>query len=155
MEKEKEKSLVHTKPMNPLKYQWLPLNSPVFQFMFHALGLTTNPPRSSVPCGNDRGGPVFQAEPLSRPGTMKLTSGEPLTEKPDSMKKIGIKLMATVSLIITAALAATPLAGYATPEVVAWGNNGSGQTDIPSGLTNVVAIAAGTNHSLIRSHAKR
>jgi len=61
------------------------------------------------------------------------------------MKKIGIKLMATVSLIITAALAATPLAGYATPEVVAWGNNGSGQTDIPSGLTNVVAIAAGTN----------
>jgi subtilase family serine protease len=32
--------------------------------------------------------------------------------------------------------------------VVAWGNNDYHQTNVPSGLTNVVAIAAGQNHSL-------
>ena len=32
--------------------------------------------------------------------------------------------------------------------VVAWGDNGYGQTDVPGGLSNVVAIAAGEYHSL-------
>ena len=32
--------------------------------------------------------------------------------------------------------------------VVAWGNDDYGQTDVPPGLTNVVAIAAGNSHSL-------
>jgi hypothetical protein len=32
--------------------------------------------------------------------------------------------------------------------LLGWGNNYSGQTGIPAGLTNVTAIAAGTNHSL-------
>src|SRR5204863_5624930 len=32
--------------------------------------------------------------------------------------------------------------------VVAWGNNNSGQTKVPSDLTNAVAIAAGAYHSL-------
>ncbi|HMX29772.1 MAG TPA: RCC1 domain-containing protein, partial [Blastocatellia bacterium] len=32
--------------------------------------------------------------------------------------------------------------------VVAWGNNVSGQTTIPGGLSNVTAIAAGDFHSL-------
>jgi len=32
--------------------------------------------------------------------------------------------------------------------VVGWGDNGQGQTDVPSGLSNVVAIAAGDGHSL-------
>jgi hypothetical protein len=32
--------------------------------------------------------------------------------------------------------------------VVGWGSNTDGQTNIPSGLSNVVAIAAGENHSL-------
>src|SRR5688572_15379800 len=32
--------------------------------------------------------------------------------------------------------------------VVAWGGNHSGQTDVPPGLTNVIAIAAGRSHSL-------
>ena len=32
--------------------------------------------------------------------------------------------------------------------VVAWGDNGDGQTTVPSGLSNVVAIAAGGYHSL-------
>lgn len=33
--------------------------------------------------------------------------------------------------------------------VLAWGDNGSGQTNIPSGLTNVICVAAGTAHSLV------
>jgi hypothetical protein len=32
--------------------------------------------------------------------------------------------------------------------VVAWGNNSSGQTNVPSGLTSVVAVAGGVFHSL-------
>jgi alpha-tubulin suppressor-like RCC1 family protein len=32
--------------------------------------------------------------------------------------------------------------------VVAWGNNDYGQTDVPVGLGNVVAIAAGDSHNL-------
>jgi hypothetical protein len=32
--------------------------------------------------------------------------------------------------------------------VVAWGNNLSGQTNVPVGLTHVVAVAAGVNHSI-------
>ena len=32
--------------------------------------------------------------------------------------------------------------------MVAWGRNDGGQTDVPSGLSNVVAIAAGGYHSL-------
>lgn len=32
--------------------------------------------------------------------------------------------------------------------VVAWGENGSGQTDVPAGLDDVMAIAAGGDHSL-------
>lgn len=31
--------------------------------------------------------------------------------------------------------------------VVAWGYNGNGETDVPVGLTNVTAVAAGANHS--------
>ena len=32
--------------------------------------------------------------------------------------------------------------------MIAWGDNGYGQTNLPGGLTNVVAIAAGWDHSL-------
>lgn len=32
--------------------------------------------------------------------------------------------------------------------VIAWGNNDSGQTDVPADATNVIAVAAGWNHSL-------
>jgi alpha-tubulin suppressor-like RCC1 family protein len=35
-----------------------------------------------------------------------------------------------------------------TAQVVAWGDNSYGQTDVPPGLTNVVAVAAGGGHSL-------
>ncbi|MCL5095995.1 MAG: RCC1 domain-containing protein [Candidatus Omnitrophica bacterium] len=35
----------------------------------------------------------------------------------------------------------------AESEVVAWGLNDYGQTNVPSGLSNVVAVAAGRTHS--------
>jgi len=38
-----------------------------------------------------------------------------------SMNKISIKLLAHVSLIITATVVGTPLASHAAPEVAAWG----------------------------------
>src|SRR5688572_22173129 len=46
------------------------------------------------------------------------------------------------------------LLGFATPgwaqngTVIAWGDNRHGQTDVPSGLSNVLAIAAGEWHNL-------
>ena len=40
------------------------------------------------------------------------------------------------------------LALTAEGRVVAWGSNDVGQTNVPSGLSNVVAIAAGDHHSL-------
>lgn len=41
-----------------------------------------------------------------------------------------------------------PLAGQAFTRVIAWGDNSTGQADVPAGLTNVVAVAGGLNHSL-------
>ena len=40
---------------------------------------------------------------------------------------------------------------YAASEVVGWRLNSSGQTTIPSGLSNVVAIATGYSHRLART----
>lgn len=40
------------------------------------------------------------------------------------------------------------LGTFTTTNVVAWGDNNSGQTSVPGGLTNVTAVAAGTGHSL-------
>ena len=45
-------------------------------------------------------------------------------------------------------LAATYGVGGAAGMVVAWGSNSSGQTNVPAGLTNVVAIAAGSFFSM-------
>ena len=38
--------------------------------------------------------------------------------------------------------------GHAAGTVVAWGDNGSGQSSVPPGLTNITAVAAGSTHSL-------
>jgi len=76
---------------------------------------------------------------------MKRTSAERLTEKPNSMKQISAKLLASLSLTITVIVASSPLTGHAASEVVAWGIWSA--TNVPSGLSNVVAIAAG-GHSL-------
>lgn len=37
---------------------------------------------------------------------------------------------------------------HANGTVAAWGNNNDGQSDVPMGLTNVIAIDGGSNHSL-------
>ncbi len=55
---------------------------------------------------------------------------------------------ARVALFCAVTVAGPPLAGQLASEVVAWGNNEHGQTDVPGGLSNVVAIAAGSTHSL-------
>ncbi|MEK7685682.1 MAG: hypothetical protein AAB466_09695, partial [Verrucomicrobiota bacterium] len=64
------------------------------------------------------------------------------------MKKISARLFTSVLLIITVAVAGTPLAGHAASEVAARDWNLSGLTNVPSGLSNVVAVAAGGFHSL-------
>jgi hypothetical protein len=46
-------------------------------------------------------------------------------------------------------LASPPQAAATAPEVVAWDAFGSGNTEVPSGLSNVVAIAVGSEHSLV------
>ncbi len=55
-----------------------------------------------------------------------------------------------VSCVLVLAVTFGTSSGTSMPvgEVVGWGDNFSGQTNIPSGLTNAVAIAAGGNHSL-------
>ena len=64
------------------------------------------------------------------------------------MKKINPQLLATVSWIVTVTLTGTPLAGHGAAEIVAWGDNSSSQTNVPGGLSHVVAIAAGNRSSL-------
>ncbi|MEI7730549.1 MAG: hypothetical protein WCO56_13320 [Verrucomicrobiota bacterium] len=53
-----------------------------------------------------------------------------------------------VRMIIALLIPIMSITGYAQNQVVAWGNNANGQTDVPNGLTNVVAIKAGYHHSL-------
>src|SRR3974390_3190359 len=55
-------------------------------------------------------------------------------------------VLATAALLLITAAATHSFAAGGT--VFAWGDNGAGQTNVPTGLTNVVAIAAGDYHSL-------
>ena len=49
---------------------------------------------------------------------------------------------------MTVTVGGPPLARHSAREVVAWGDNPEGQTDVPSGLSNLVGIAAGGYHSV-------
>jgi alpha-tubulin suppressor-like RCC1 family protein len=71
------------------------------------------------------------------------------------MEKIGLRYFAGVSLILAVSLAGIPLGGHAAQEVVAWGRNSTGQTIVPDDLSNVVAIAAGGDHTLALTAAGR
>jgi alpha-tubulin suppressor-like RCC1 family protein len=53
-----------------------------------------------------------------------------------------------VSALVFCALGMVSHAQIGESQVVAWGSNSSGQTNLPPGLTNVVAIAAGASHAL-------
>ena len=46
------------------------------------------------------------------------------------------------------ALSLTAARSYAGVSVVAWGDNSYGQTNVPAGLSNVVAVSAGGYHNL-------
>lgn len=58
------------------------------------------------------------------------------------MRRLGVVLLAGVLGLLTVPVA--PAANY----VVAWGDNSSGQTNVPVGLSNVVSVAAGSLQSL-------
>jgi hypothetical protein len=51
-------------------------------------------------------------------------------------------------LRVATLLSAFALPTHAAAQVVAWGDNSLGQTKVPEGLSNVVAIAGGIYHSL-------
>jgi len=55
---------------------------------------------------------------------------------------------AGLSNVVAMAASSYTLALRADGTVVAWGYNSSGQTNVPAGLNNVVAIAAGNSHSV-------
>jgi len=63
-----------------------------------------------------------------------------------------IALFSDILWIVGAVITSTPMVDAAAVDVVAWGPNeyanGYGQKDVPIGLTNVVAIAAGFSHNL-------
>jgi alpha-tubulin suppressor-like RCC1 family protein len=56
--------------------------------------------------------------------------------------------MIKILLIAAGVLAGAPFGAEAATRVMAWGSNDTGQTNVPSGLTNVIAIAAGFGHGL-------
>src|SRR6266404_4354281 len=61
------------------------------------------------------------------------------------MKSLPGRTVGTLALILTASLIGGPVSSQAD-QVVSWGDNFCGQTNVPPGLTNVVAIAAGARH---------
>src|SRR5262245_60524287 len=52
----------------------------------------------------------------------------------------------STTLIFFAAMSTTVLAQSGS--VIAWGDNSYGQTNLPSGLSNIVTLAAGANHTV-------
>jgi alpha-tubulin suppressor-like RCC1 family protein len=60
-----------------------------------------------------------------------------------TMQKTWHKLLGSVSLISSLSLFCSSWSSRAVQQVFAWGDNSSGRTNLPSGLTNVVAVAAG------------
>src|SRR5438477_11824818 len=59
---------------------------------------------------------------------------------------IGSRMALVYAFIISLSFAHPACRGAAI--VAAWGSNAYGQTNVPPGLTNVVAVAAGPYHSL-------
>ena len=55
-----------------------------------------------------------------------------------------------ILLVAALCLGLAPQAAQAVSVLVAWGDNTAGQTNVPLGLTNVLAIAAGGSNCLVR-----
>ena len=56
--------------------------------------------------------------------------------------------LVAVAMVVAGAVSATPAAAADSLDVVAWGWNIAGQSQVPDELTGVTAIAAGGTHSL-------
>lgn len=59
-----------------------------------------------------------------------------------------VRFLVPITWWITLVVTNLPLVSHGNSEVIAWGYNNAGQTNVPSNLSNVVAIAAGSYHSL-------
>ena len=99
-------------------------------------GITNVPPTATNVVSISSGWTFHMA--LRGDGTV-VTWGYALTGAPTSLSNV---------VAIAAGGHQFCLALMADGTVVAWGYNGQGQTNVPSGLTNVVAVAAGLDHSL-------
>ena len=66
-------------------------------------------------------------------------------------RRVGEAVLLSVGVLAVVALCGAPARGASSPatagSLVAWGNNGSGQTDVPAG-SDFTAIAAGDGHSV-------
>ena len=60
---------------------------------------------------------------------------------------VGLLAAGLFVAVVPAGVAAQD-AGTSPTGVVAWGDSSGGQTAVPAGLTNVIAVAAGQDHSL-------
>jgi alpha-tubulin suppressor-like RCC1 family protein len=82
-------------------------------------------------------------------GYKGIATGSPTTNSPYTSS--GIVTISGQVLTNVKAIAAGPFFSLVLKNdgtVVAWGDNGAHQTDVPGGLSNVVAIAAGDNYCL-------
>jgi hypothetical protein len=61
---------------------------------------------------------------------------------------IGAALAASVMAVVLASPASTAQTTVPAGTPLGWGENFFGQTDVPSGLTDVVAVAGGYHHTL-------
>jgi hypothetical protein len=61
---------------------------------------------------------------------------------------IGAALAASVMAVVLASPASTAQTTVQAGTPLGWGQNLSGQTDVPSGLTGVIDVAGGDDHSL-------
>jgi alpha-tubulin suppressor-like RCC1 family protein len=75
-------------------------------------------------------------------------SGE--TSRTLSVTNVQVDNVGTYAVVVRNALGAVRSidATLSLTQIAAWGDDRLGQTNVPAGLTNVIAIAAGANHSL-------
>lgn len=78
-----------------------------------------------------------------------MTTHHPQPSHPHLHQRFAARLRQTLALAcLPVALALATSAQAAGGTVVAWGSNSDGQRNVPAGLNDVVAIAAGAQHSL-------
>jgi hypothetical protein len=86
----------------------------------------------------------FAAPPLQSPRLVRCSAPATLAGLPP--RALARRL--ACGLLLTCFTLLRPAAEGAAGTVIAWGDNSQGQTNVPAGLTNVIAIAAGDAFSL-------